>query len=55
VPLPFALTDKGADEVQHRHDLQREGCLIYVAATRAREDLWVGWSGTPSRFLGIED
>jgi superfamily I DNA/RNA helicase len=54
VPLPFALTNKGADEVQHRHDLQREGCLIYVAATRAREDLWVGWSGTPSRFLGID-
>jgi superfamily I DNA/RNA helicase len=52
IPQPSALTDKTADEVQHRLDLQREGCLLYVAATRAREDLWVGWSGRPSRFLG---
>ena len=33
-------------------DLQREQCLLYVAATRARDELWVGWSGKPSRFLG---
>ncbi len=54
IPLTYALTDKAADEVQHRLDLRREACLIYVAATRAREDLWVGWSGVPSRFLGID-
>jgi superfamily I DNA/RNA helicase len=52
IPEPRALTDKTADEVQHRLDLQREGCLLYVAATRAREDLWIGWSGRPSRYLG---
>lgn len=51
VPLRAALTDKTADEVQHRLDLVREGCLLYVAATRAREQLWVGWSGRASRFL----
>jgi len=27
-------------------------CLLYVACTRGRDNLWVGWSGTPSRFLG---
>ena len=51
IPEPLALTDKTADEVQHREDLQREGCLLYVAATRAREDLWIGWFGRPSRYL----
>lgn len=52
VPQPNALADRSADEVQHRTDLQRELCLLYVACTRAREHLWVGWSGIPSRFLG---
>ncbi len=52
IPSPYALTDAAADEVQHRVDLQREQCLLYVAATRARDELWVGWSGKPSRFLG---
>lgn len=52
IPERAALTDKSADEVQHRIDLTRERCLLYVAATRAREELWVGWSGRPSRFLG---
>jgi superfamily I DNA/RNA helicase len=52
LPLRKSLTDPAADEIQHRLDLARERCLLYVACTRAREDLWVGWSGTPSRFLG---
>ena len=52
VPLAVELTDPNADKVQHSIDLMREQCLLYVACTRAREDLWVGWSGTPSRFLG---
>ena len=51
IPLPYALTDETADEVQHGLDLRRERCLLYVACTRARDDLWVGWSGKPSRFL----
>ena len=51
VPSQHALTDRHADEVQFRTDLQRELCLLYVACTRAREQLWVGWSGKPSRFL----
>jgi superfamily I DNA/RNA helicase len=51
MPLPWALTAKADDEVQHNADLRRERCTAYVAATRARDDLWVGWSGKPSRFL----
>ncbi len=51
VPAHWELTDRHADEVQFRADLQRELCLLYVACTRAREELWVGWSGKPSRFL----
>jgi superfamily I DNA/RNA helicase len=45
------LTDKDEDPVQHRYDRMRERCLLYVACTRAREGLWVGWHGTPSRFI----
>ena len=52
VPSRSSLTDKASDEVQHRLDIQRELCLLYVACTRARDHLWVGWSGKPSRFLG---
>ena len=49
-PEPMALADD--DPVQRAADIQREACLLYVAATRARDDLWVGWHGDPSRFLG---
>ncbi len=52
IPSRNALTARHADEVQYRADLQRELCLLYVACTRAREHLWIGWSGKPSRFLG---
>lgn len=52
VPLPWELTDASVDAVQRSNDMQREKCLLYVACTRARDDLWVGWSGKPSRFLG---
>ena len=55
IPEPAALTDKAADEVQHRLDLVREGCLLYVAATRSREDLWLSYTGNPSRFLALGD
>lgn len=51
MPLPRAVTAEAADPVQHQADLQRERCIAYVASTRAREHLWIGWSGQPSPFL----
>lgn len=51
MPLEVAVTPESADPVQHNFDIRRERCLLYVACTRARDDLWVGWSGKPSRFL----
>jgi superfamily I DNA/RNA helicase len=55
VPARWDLTPFVDDPVQRNHDLQRERCLLYVAATRARDGLWVGWSGKRSRFISDPD
>ncbi|MDY7103640.1 MAG: AAA family ATPase [Actinomycetota bacterium] len=55
VPAPWDLTAADEDPVQHDLDLRRERCLLYVACTRARDHLWIGWSGSPSRFLARPD
>lgn len=48
-PLRWALEQSPAGD---REDLiQRERLLLYVAATRARDNLVLTWSGTPSRFI----
>jgi superfamily I DNA/RNA helicase len=52
VPAPNALTAAAADPVAHAHDLQRERCLLFVALTRARDHLYISYSGSPSTFLG---
>ena len=52
VPATWAMTDRDDDEVQHVSDLELEKCLLYVAATRARDGLFITWSGTPQPFLG---
>lgn len=49
--IPAAITPEADDSLTHAQDLQRERCLLFVACTRAREDLRVSWYGTPSRFL----
>ncbi|MFP8903086.1 UvrD-helicase domain-containing protein [Streptomyces atacamensis] len=51
MPLPSALTPETEDRLQHAADLRREQSLLFVSATRAREQLSVTWSGQPSRFL----
>lgn len=52
VPSPKALTAAASDATEVERETRRERCLLYVACTRAREDLWVGYSGEPSPFLG---
>ena len=53
--IPFAkeVTPAEVDRVQHDNDLLRERCLLFVAATRAREALHVSWNGAPSPYLSF--
>ena len=51
IPNRYAVTAEATDELQHRFDMQRERCLMYVACTRARETLRVSWNNKPSEFL----
>ena len=39
------------DQLTHDLDVQRERCLLFVACTRAREQLAVSWHGRPSPLL----
>lgn len=52
VPLPNAVRAADVDKQAHALDLLRERSLLFVACTRAREDLVVTWNGQPSEFLG---
>ncbi|MEN3585313.1 3'-5' exonuclease [Streptomyces sp. ZYX-F-203] len=54
VPHPKALTPVDVDRLQHEADLLAERCLLFVACTRARDALYVSWSGEPSPFLLTE-
>ena len=51
LPLPFAVIPAADDQMQHDREVLRERCLLYVACTRARDELVVTSSGTPSNFL----
>ena len=51
VPPSSAVTPAAEDQVSHDLDLQRERCLLFVACTRAREELLVSWHGSPSPLL----
>jgi hypothetical protein len=53
LPAPNAVTPEAEDPLAHAQDLQRERCLLFVACTRARDHLYVSYSGTPSPFLGL--
>jgi hypothetical protein len=51
VPAAIAVTPIEDDKQTHQQDLEREKCLLFVACTRAREELLVTWHGEPSPFL----
>ncbi|MDG4829347.1 AAA family ATPase [Solwaraspora sp. WMMD1047] len=51
VPYAREITPVAVDRIQHDGDLLRERCALFVACTRAREELHVSWTGTPSPFL----
>ncbi len=51
VPAPAAVTPADVDPVAHAQDLQRERCVLFVACTRARDHLYLSYSGSPSPFL----
>jgi superfamily I DNA/RNA helicase len=53
VPAPAAVTPAETDLLAHAQDLQRERCLLFVACTRARDHLYVSYSGSPSPFLAL--
>ncbi|WP_069815451.1 UvrD-helicase domain-containing protein [Streptomyces sp. TP-A0874] len=53
LPFPKAVTPPEVDRLQHETDLLAERCLLFVACTRARDSLYVSWSGKPSPFLPI--
>ncbi|MEV6799487.1 3'-5' exonuclease [Micromonospora rifamycinica] len=53
VPFAKEVTPAEVDQVQHDNDLLRERCLLFVASTRAREDLYASSSGTRSPYLAF--
>lgn len=53
VPFAKEVTPREVDLLQHDSDMLRERCLLFVASTRAREALYVSWSGSPSPFLAV--
>ena len=55
VPPRAALTPAAEDPVAHGQDLQRERCLLFVACTRARDHLYLSYTGQPSPFLPVRD
>ncbi|MEV0402981.1 DEAD/DEAH box helicase [Actinoallomurus sp. NPDC050550] len=52
-PFDAAVTPVDVDRMQHEVDMLAERSLLFVACTRARDDLYVSWHGKPSPFLPI--
>lgn len=50
--VPAAFRDEQYDQTAAADALLRERSLVYVAATRARDELAISWSGRRSEILG---
>ena len=50
--IPAALKDQQYSEDAYADALLRERSLLYVAATRARDELAVTYRGAPSSLVG---
>lgn len=50
-PFAAAVTSADVDPLQNATDLAAERCLLFVASTRAREALYMSYSGRPGNFL----
>lgn len=51
LPPSRSVTPQEEDSGAHERDLLRERSLLFVACTRAREQLSVSWHGRPSPFI----
>ncbi len=51
VPREMIVMYRDADPKRYQRERQRDRSLLFVAATRARDELGVTWHGTPSPFL----
>ncbi|OBI24093.1 UvrD-helicase domain-containing protein [Mycobacterium sp. E2497] len=51
IPAPSSVTPVDQDKQTHDQDVEREKCVLFVACTRAREQLLVTWHGAPSPFV----
>ncbi|MFD0782693.1 UvrD-helicase domain-containing protein [Micromonospora azadirachtae] len=51
VPRQMISRYRDADPKRYQRERQRDRSLLFVAATRARDELAVFWHGTPSPFL----
>ena len=49
--IPMGLDEYQYDEDEHEAALQRERSLVYVAASRARDELVITYHGAPSPLL----
>ncbi|GIG60577.1 DNA helicase [Longispora fulva] len=53
VPRRGIESYRDSDPKRHQRERQRERSLLFVAATRARDELVVTWHGNPSPFLVV--
>ncbi len=51
LPFPKAVTPPEVVSDQHKTDMLSERCPLFIGCTRARDSLYVPWSGKPSPFL----